>query len=288
MSVIKKYLNIGSMKIRIWILIVATTILFWSCIDKYVDDGERHYETGVVAFNNYEGALYNVVDMFMKVNDLNNFIEYVETNTLADGSNGLEVWQTAETEFFPNYRLRENNGLWYLAASGDTLLVIDTKNTGFNSPDAHWEAYSWAFPDALQMFDRIGGSSWNLTLNNMNFYNQDIYYYEPITYIDTAQLTVIAGDEGELTVGGEMTVFPLSSINSDGEAGTKYVLTGTIEGAIWQEKEYQRGLFTEADYSFTITDNSSGKTEPVAVTITPEGNNERTVEIIYKNDIVTL
>jgi len=285
---IRRYLNRVGMKKGVWILVVATTILFWSCVDKYVEDGKKHYETGVVAFNNYEGALHNVVDLFGKANSLNSFIEYVDENSLADGSNSLEVWQTAETEFFPDYRIRENSGTWYLAADGDTLLAIDTGNTDFNSPGARWKLYFWAFPDAIQLFERIDENLFNLTLDDMSSFVREVYYYEYFTYIDTARLTLNAADGGELTINGEMTVFPLSFINSDGEVGTKFVLTGTIEDAIWREQEYKRGLFTEADYTFTIIDNCSGKTEPVSVSVTPEGDRDRRVEVIYKNDTVIL
>ncbi len=269
----------------IWILFVAATILLWSCIDKYVDDGERHYETGVVAFNDYEVALYDVASLSGRVNDLNSFIEYVDENTLADGSNSLEVWQTAENEFFPDYRLRENSGEWYLAANGDTILVIDTKNTDFNSPGAQWEAYLWAYPSAVQNFDYLGENSWSLTLNDLNTYYLNPYDYEPFICIDEARLTVNICDGG-IDLSGEMTVLPLSSVYSEGEVRSDFILAGTIVKAVWEETEYIRGIFTEASYSFTITDNSSGKTEPVSVSITPVGDNGRTVEIIYKNDTV--
>lgn len=266
---------------KLYITIFTITALFCtSCIQEYLDESNRHYDTGVVAYRCYESSLNHTAELFSQTKLLDGFIGYLEENTLADKSNELQVWLDAETIFYPRYKPRRVGDIWYMMNQTDTLYVINTQGVRLSDDGSEWLAKRFR-DNCTHTLSHNGANKWNVVVDD---WQTDDYYGTYEMKIDE-NFTITLRDSSAFEIVGSNRIV-LTEYSSPKR---NFILTSTLETPLVFQTKYWNEPYAhlmDGEFSFVITDPVTNESETVDVIIISSDNSERDIYVTYKNDVV--
>lgn len=275
----KRILNISFLTIM---LVVFCT----SCVAELFFEDEMHYDTGRLAYEQcYErGLSFSSSALFYEAKRLDDFIGFIEDNTLPDRSNELQVWLEADQKYYPYDKLRKNGDTWYVMQYADTACIINTRGDRFNAAGAEWLVQN-KDENRPHRLSYTGENRWNMVVDDYSPAQMDDY----LMSID-ADLFFTVIDSLRYEITGDYDVTLSYDYYSDSDDVT-FIVDSTIDEPltyIVSDYSMHHGTLMEGDFGFLLTDPSIGVSEYVEVTIVSVADGTREVYVKYKDDIVSL
>jgi hypothetical protein len=268
-----------------------------ACVENEIDKEDLHYETGVAAFNEVERALDAIFVPLNNALAVEAFADYLENNSLADGSNLLEVWLDAEDLYFPENRVRCGGNTWFVLSGIDTLYSVETNGESLFTTNNTWR-YVEHNTGTEQIIKNIGGTDFRYTLSGYPARINQGYYFSQVP-VDAA-LTVGFNEKpiGKTTLECDFNLFGSLKIfnntyysywggNKDGLREVE--ITATFPESTPLNHHYFSNtfrIFSSGTYTINIEDVTMDKTDQVNVSIVSPSSRTREVTVTYKGDTV--